>query len=80
MKTKLPALVILTFVMATMVDLETAASAEAHSPRVTQLFDQGWTFHLGEVEGAQAPAFDDAQSDVLNWASVTSQRSEASER
>src|SRR4051812_10597383 len=38
-----------------------AASARADAePRVRERFDDGWTFHRGEAEGAEAPGFDAA--------------------
>ena len=36
-----------------------------NSPRLVQLFDEGWKFHLGDAVGASEAAFDDR-----NWRSV----------
>ncbi len=36
------------------------------SPRRIQLFDEGWRFHLGEVDGARDPGFDDHNWRLLN--------------
>lgn len=36
------------------------------SPRTVQLFDFGWRFHAGDVEGAEAMTFDDADWRVVD--------------
>jgi beta-galactosidase len=38
----------------------TAAAQSADSPRQKILFDRDWRFHLGDAQGADAPAFDDS--------------------
>ena len=35
-------------------------AAERQSPRSVQNFGSNWTFHLGDVDGAQTPEFDDS--------------------
>ena len=43
-----------------------AVAATPADPRETVSFDRGWQFHLGEAEGAEKPAYDDASWRTLD--------------
>ena len=50
----------------TLMLLSTAFSYANSRPGKTSSFNKDWSFHLGDVAGAEAPAFDDAQWRKLN--------------
>lgn len=56
----------LAFVFALLSSLISTASGAAESPRVRANFDNGWRFHLGDVDGAAAPDFADAEWRTLD--------------
>jgi len=60
----IPVKILRTFLLLSFVFLFSKSFAQ--SPRSRADFDMGWRFHLGDVQGAEAPSLKDAEWRVLN--------------